>query len=671
MLTSEGGDDDLAPLILDKAEGNPFFLEELARAVAQQPHGQRDLGIPDTVHGVLTARIDRLADTPKRVLQTAAVLGREFTVRLLEKLWDGGALAPHLAELRRHEFLYERSGAEEPTYVFKHALTQEVAEATLVAARRRELNRRAADGLVALYPDRIAEMAPLLAHHYFEAGAWPLACEHAARAAESATAAYANREALVRYDQALAAAARAGLPDADRMRLHAARAHVHNLLGDFDGARTDLDAALALAEATGDVRARATFLGALGMLWGGHRDYPRGLDLTREAIVAAETSGDRRALADALRQSALMLLNLCRVRESDQHLQRALGIFEELGDARGVAETLDILTAVDGIRGSARSAVERGAEALRRYRALGDRTAEAVFSPTVGFWHVFAGDWPGGQALLESSITMATELGAPRDEAYARMALAWSCDLMGRYGRAARESQHALGIAREIGHLEWTVAALGILGGVHAHCGDAAGAQRLHEEMLRIARDLRAGLWLAASLSALGEDSLALGDLAGAARLLDEARTVAGEAMEFGLPAMLAQAELHLRQDEPTAALELAREAGAVSDYPVFAIESRRLEALAMAALGDPAAAEAGLRAAVSEADSLDAVAGAWRTRLALAGLLDRRGARTEAAAERATAWAALERTAEDLPSDLRASFMASALLQEARPRPG
>ena len=87
-----GADDGVAAMILDKAEGNPFFLEELARAVAQQPDGQRPLGIPDTVHGVLTARIDRLPETPKRVLQTAAVLGRELTVRLLQAIWDGGPL---------------------------------------------------------------------------------------------------------------------------------------------------------------------------------------------------------------------------------------------------------------------------------------------------------------------------------------------------------------------------------------------------------------------------------------------------------------------------------------------------------------------------------------------------------------------------------------------------
>jgi hypothetical protein len=93
VLPAAGLTDSLASLILDKAEGNPFFLEELARAVGEQPPLPSGLIVPDTVHGVLAARIDRLAEVPKRLLQTASVLGREFSVRLLDAVWDGGALA--------------------------------------------------------------------------------------------------------------------------------------------------------------------------------------------------------------------------------------------------------------------------------------------------------------------------------------------------------------------------------------------------------------------------------------------------------------------------------------------------------------------------------------------------------------------------------------------------
>ena len=103
----------LEQMIIDKAQGNPFFLEELTRAVIE--HGDlaaADRRVPDTIQGVLMARIDRLPEAHKRLLQTASVLGREFAPRLLEAIWEGtGPLEPLLLELKRLEFLYERTEA--------------------------------------------------------------------------------------------------------------------------------------------------------------------------------------------------------------------------------------------------------------------------------------------------------------------------------------------------------------------------------------------------------------------------------------------------------------------------------------------------------------------------------------------------------------------------------
>jgi hypothetical protein len=136
----------LAALLVDRAEGNPLFLEELAHAV----EGADDVAataVPGTIHGVLTARIDRLPESARRLLQTAAVLGREFSARVLVRLVDGVAtLDADLYALGRLEFLYRRPDADEPVYVFKHALTQEVALATLVARERRVLHRRGCRG---------------------------------------------------------------------------------------------------------------------------------------------------------------------------------------------------------------------------------------------------------------------------------------------------------------------------------------------------------------------------------------------------------------------------------------------------------------------------------------------------------------------------------------------
>jgi predicted ATPase len=148
----------LTQVILEKAEGNPFFLEELTRAMMEQGALQANVAVPDTIQGVLMARIDRLPDAVKRLLQTASVLGRTFSVRLLEAIWESlDALGPLLGELKRLEFVYEHTGAEEPVYIFKHVLTQEVAYDSLLTTHRQALHTAAGRALEALYVDRLEE----------------------------------------------------------------------------------------------------------------------------------------------------------------------------------------------------------------------------------------------------------------------------------------------------------------------------------------------------------------------------------------------------------------------------------------------------------------------------------------------------------------------------------
>ena len=198
--------DHLTQVILAKAEGNPFFREELTRAVVEQGKLQADAAVPDTIQGVLMARIDRLPDTAKRLLQTASVLGREFSLRLLGTIWEGpSALEPLLGELKRLEFVYEDTGAEGPVYVFKHVLTQEVAYGSLLHERRRALHARIVAAIETLYADRLAEQVEQLARHAFWGEVWDKAVAYYWQAGAKAFARSALREAVVCFEQALVA----------------------------------------------------------------------------------------------------------------------------------------------------------------------------------------------------------------------------------------------------------------------------------------------------------------------------------------------------------------------------------------------------------------------------------------------------------------------------------
>ncbi|HKZ06248.1 MAG TPA: AAA family ATPase, partial [Methylomirabilota bacterium] len=629
LLPEVAATEPLAALILDKAEGNPFFLEELARVVREQGGARSGLDVPDTVHGVLTARIDRLPETPKRVVQTASVLGREFSLRLLQAVDEAGPsadLRSALAELARLEFVYERVEGGESVYVFKHALTQDVARATLVAPRRRALHRRAADALLALEPGRARELAPVLAYHYGEAEAWEPAARHARVAADAARLAFANAEALLHYDQAIAATERAGGAAAALLE---SRAEVHAILGDFERARADLEAALAHAEARSDAVAQGRVLGALAGLWGGHRDYARALTLAQESISALDRGGDRRALAEGRARLGIMLLNVGRGRESRRELEVAHRLFTVLGDELGEARALDMLGMCSAILGDLEGSLTHSEEAARRLHALGDLVSESSSLVNCAFAFGFRDGWRAAEPWIRRALDRALTSGARAAEAFARGATAQIALPVGLFDVAHREGRAALETARGIDHREWTALALSVLGRARLGVGDAAEALRLHEEQLAIARLLGTTVWIAEARCNVGEDLIALGRRDDAVAALDQSIVDCGDLMFYVIPPLTLRASLHLDAGDAPAALAMAREA--LTRAPrmrVFVGDARRVEAEALAVLDGLDAALPRLREVEALAAEVEAPPMAWRAALAAARLLGAAGRR-------------------------------------------
>ena len=193
-----------AAAIAGRGEGNPFFLEELARAARDQVADEEGGAVPETVQQVLAARIDRLTADQKAALQVAAVLGREFSLDLAEEVWDGDVpLEARLQELKGLEFLRERHGGPERIFVFTHALTREVAYDGMLEARRRELHGRAGASLEDSQASQRFEHAELLAYHYARSAVPARAIPYLAAAGARAKDRYANEEAIRLYRKAL------------------------------------------------------------------------------------------------------------------------------------------------------------------------------------------------------------------------------------------------------------------------------------------------------------------------------------------------------------------------------------------------------------------------------------------------------------------------------------
>jgi ABC-type oligopeptide transport system substrate-binding subunit/class 3 adenylate cyclase len=210
--------------ILSHAEGNPFYLEEVIRsliddgAIVQDETSGRwqatrdvaDIAIPDTLQGVLMARIDRLQEETKRVLQMAAVIGRIFLYRVLADIaaaeaaaWRELRLDQRLETLQREEMIRQRTRIPELEYIFKHHLTQEAAYNGLLRRQRRVTHRLVAEALERLFPERVEEQLGLLAYHWERAGDAEKAVAYLLRAGDQARTAYAHEEAVDYYQRAL------------------------------------------------------------------------------------------------------------------------------------------------------------------------------------------------------------------------------------------------------------------------------------------------------------------------------------------------------------------------------------------------------------------------------------------------------------------------------------
>jgi class 3 adenylate cyclase/tetratricopeptide (TPR) repeat protein len=207
---------ELNELILGRAGGNPLFVEELTRSLVENGsiHRQDDhyvlarkpseIQVPDTIHGIIAARMDRVEESLKRIMQVASVIGREFAYRILATITGMSEdLKGSLLNLQGLEFIYEKQLFPELEYMFKHALTQEVAYSSLLSKRRREIHEKIGRAIEEIYAERLEESYELLAHHYVRSDNKAKAMEYLDLANQKAVKANAMEEAKAYFDKAM------------------------------------------------------------------------------------------------------------------------------------------------------------------------------------------------------------------------------------------------------------------------------------------------------------------------------------------------------------------------------------------------------------------------------------------------------------------------------------
>jgi transcriptional regulator with AAA-type ATPase domain/tetratricopeptide (TPR) repeat protein len=339
---------DLRQFIDRKTEGNPFFVEEVLRSLQErglivrrgeeaglvQPTGKVD--VPDTIRDVLHGRMGRLDRASRDLLRVAAVIGREFPRRVLERVVDDAALEDRLRALRSADLIQNARVWPEVVYAFKHVVTQEVAYAAESEDQRRAEHARIGDAMEQVYADRLAEHVGVLAHHFTQAQRWDKALEYLLAAAQQAESNYATREALALYDEARRAAEQmsggGGVP-ATIMRIHAAKARLYFVTSEFQRSVAEGERILPLARLTGNraLEAEALAIIAWASTWG--RDLDGAIRFSKEAIAVGEAAG-----ALAVQGRAHFTIGFVRgvtgvLDESRVALDRAVEISNAAGDA--------------------------------------------------------------------------------------------------------------------------------------------------------------------------------------------------------------------------------------------------------------------------------------------------------------------------------------------------
>jgi len=541
----------LKQLLVERTEANPLFLEESVRTLVETGAlaGERgvyrltrpveQLTIPATVQAILAARIDRLAPEAKRLLQAAAVIGKDVALPLLLAIADAPEyeVRAELAHLQAAEFLYETRLFPDLEYTFKHALTHEVAYQGLLHERQRALHARITEAIERLSPERVAEQAERLAHHALRGELWEKAVAYLRQAGLRAMARAANREAIAHLEQALATLRR--LPETrETIELTIdLRIDIRNALlplGDRARMADHLREAELLARTLGDQHrlARiATFM-VIECLNAG--DYDGAVRFGQEALTIARALGDRSI--EVVATSFLGMTHAAKGEFTDAALlfERNVALEGDLRYERFGAPVIQ--SALSGARlADVLSQLGRFDEAIG-HAETAVQIAEAADQPFTLFWglfdlglaHLRRGDLPRATPVLErchdlcrtwqfivSTPVVAATLGAAYalagradealplvagavDEFRGRQMYRWSEVLLcagttylsaGRIDEAASHAREALALTRRLGARGSETHVLCLAGDV-ASTGGAEDAPGYYREALALAAEL-------------------------------------------------------------------------------------------------------------------------------------------------------------------------------------
>lgn len=478
----------LRELVLEKAGGNPLFIEEIVRSLIDQgylepctdcpeqqwrvaPHADlSQVTIPSTLHALILERVDRLAPEVRQHLQLASVIGRSFSRDLLEAISPApDSIADHLAVLTKLDLVTPDAEFGAGAYSFRHPLIQEVVYSTLIRRFRSEVHRRIGGAIERLYDGRLDERAGEIGWHYSQAGderavGWLL------KAAERAGSVGEPHAAINYTTTAIELSQRLELQP--RPRAYQLRAEAAELVGDFPAASRDFTDAITAARAIGDGEAEWRALLGLGIAWTS-RDYRVAGDYLHQALERAQLLRHPLAVAHSLNRIGNWHSNIGQPEAAVRAHEEALAVFEAARAQSGRAESLDLLALARFMAGDLRGSDALYEHAIAEFRSIDERRglASSLAMRTAAGGSPLAitvppadGDPDQRTRYALESLDLSREMGWQAGEVYALVTLAGRSMLQGHYQSALAYATAGYDRAVEIGHRQWSIAALCLLG---------------------------------------------------------------------------------------------------------------------------------------------------------------------------------------------------------------
>jgi tetratricopeptide (TPR) repeat protein len=609
VLGNDHGLQFLKQLLIERTEGNPFFLEESVRTLVETKvlAGERgnyrlaksieSTQVPATVQAVLAARIDRLAPEEKRLLQSAAVIGKDIPLALLQAIADQSEeeINRGLIRLQAAEFLYETSLFPDLEYTFKHALTHEVAYGSLLHERQRALHARIVEAIEALYPNRLIEQVERLAHHAARGEVWGKALTYLRQAGTKADARSANQEAASYFEQALTALAH--LPDDRETREQAIDLHFNlrislaalgererilehlraaealaNTLGDerrlarvneynarelsvqgeHEQAVTACERAIAMARSLDDygLEVRATFY--LGLAYYRLGNYPKAVEAQRRKLVPVDNpvvrerfgsiglpfANSRNSLAFALAERGEFIEAVARCTE-------AIQIAEAVGLPSSVTVTYQRIGHLHLRRGDLHQATLALEHALEICQGVDSPPLFDAVRSTLGYAYALSGRTAEAISLLEETVERPVMGAGQEGQSLRTMWLSEAYLLAGREADAHAAAQRALSLARQYKERGHEAYALRLLGEIVAREEplDVGKAEDHYRQALALSEELGMRPLIAHCHVGLGKLFRRIGSRQQAEEHLTTATTMMRE-MEMGVWLERAEAEL-------------------------------------------------------------------------------------------------------------------------------